>query len=142
MTALPNLFATTAHDHSGPEGCRADVFAPDDHAEAHLSPCELFSTEPHRDDHHPAPAAVLTTDPTAPSWMPELLATVDADPDDARPDTGRLVDVFGEAGSIDLRGPRRADASTLVVRRRRRNRRHGALRRLRPSWTSPRGTRR
>ena len=38
MTALPNLFATTAHDHTDRERCRTDVFAPDDHAGDHPAP--------------------------------------------------------------------------------------------------------
>ncbi|UDY34717.1 hypothetical protein [Dermatobacter hominis] len=135
MTALPNLFATTAHDHIEGERCRADVFAPDDDVRHHLASgaCDLFSTQPLDDRHRLSPIVpALTTDATAPRWMPELLATVDASPPGRRAAV-RLADAFGEEGARHLRA-RRPETSPRVVRRRRRTRRHAGFRRLRASW--------
>ncbi len=136
MTALPNLFATTAHDHTDRDHGRQDVFAPDDAAHEHLAAgvTDLFSTEPLGDHRPPPPTAplVTTTESSAPPWMSELLASVDAGPPGALAG-GRPT--FGEEGSVDLRRTR-PEAVRPVVRRRNRTRRHGVLlRRRRSPWT-------
>jgi hypothetical protein len=125
VTALPNLFATTAHDHGGGRA-RADVFAPDDGVRLDPPPfaCELFSTRPTGSRRRRTDATGRVVG--APAWMPTLLATVDA---------AGTADASDE--DVARAEPRAAtcDPPSRVVRRRRRARRPLALRRLRPSWT-------